>query len=96
MAKATWNGTVIAESDAYEMVEGNVYFPPQSVKKEYLKESGTDYECPWKGHSDYFDIVIGDKMNHDAAWSYPEPKPAAKEIKGYFAFERGKGVVVEN
>ena len=95
MAKASWDGIVIAESDKYEFLEGNVYFPPESVKTEYLKDVGTDYECPWKGHSDYYDIVIGDKVNSDAAWSYPNPKPAANQIKGYFAFETSKGVHVD-
>ena len=58
MAKAIWSGVILAESDKYEMLEGNVYFPPESAKKEYLHDSGTDYECPWKGHADYYDIVI--------------------------------------
>ena len=62
MAKATWDGVIVAESDKYEMVEGNLYFPPESVKSEYLQDSGTDYECPWKGNADYFDIIIGDKV----------------------------------
>ena len=95
MAKAIWNGTVLAESDDYEIVEGNVYFPPKSVKNEYLHDSGTDYECPWKGHADYYDIIVGDKVNVDAAWSYPDPKPAAKQTKEHIAFERGKGVLIE-
>ena len=95
MAKAIWNGTLLAESDKYEMVEGNVYFPSESVQKEYLHDSGTDYECPWKGHADYYDVVVGDKVNNDAAWSYPDPKPAAKQIKEHVAFERGKGVQIE-
>jgi len=80
MAKATWNGVVLAESDKYEIVEGNVYFP---------------YECPWKGHADYYDIIIADKVNSDAAWSYPNPKPAAKQIKEHVAFERSMGVKIE-
>jgi uncharacterized protein (DUF427 family) len=95
MAKAIWNGTVLAESDDYETVEGNVYFPPESVKKEYIQDSGKDYECPWKGHADYYNIVVGDKVNADAAWSYPDPKPAAKQIKKHVAFDRGKGVSIE-
>jgi uncharacterized protein (DUF427 family) len=78
MAKAMWGGVVLAESDKYETVEGNVYFPPESVTKEYLHDSGTDYECPWKGHADYYNIIVGDNVNSDAAWSYPDPKPAAK------------------
>ena len=95
MAKAIWNGTVLAESDDYKMVEGNVYFPPGSVKNEYLKDSGTDYERPWKGHADYYNIVVGDKVNADAAWSYPDPKPAARQIKEHLAFDRGKGALIE-
>jgi uncharacterized protein (DUF427 family) len=95
MAKAIWKGTVLAESDDYKMVEGNVYFPPESVKNEYLQDSGTDYECPWKGHADYYNIIVGDKVNVDAAWSYPDPKPAARQIKEHLAFDRGKGVLIE-
>ena len=95
MAKAIWNGETLAESEKYEMVEGNVYFPPESVKKGYLRESDTDYECPWKGHADYYDIIVGNNVNKDAAWFYPEPKPAAKQIKEYVAFDREKGVRVE-
>ena len=89
MPKAVWNGTVIAESKEYEVVEGNIYFPPNSVKMEFLRKSDTPYTCPWKGECQYFDIVINKKTNKDAAWSYPEPKPAAKNIKGYVAFWRG-------
>ena len=95
MAKAIWNGAVLAESAKYEMVEGNVYFPPGSVKKEYFRGSDTDSECPWKGHADYYDIVVEGKVNKDAAWYYPDPKPAAKEIKGHVAFDKRKGVEVE-
>ena len=95
MPKAIWNGAILAESDKYEMVEGNVYFPPESVKKEYLYDRGTDYECPWKGHADYYDIIAADEVNSDAAWSYPDPKPAAKQIKEHVAFERRKGVQIE-
>ncbi len=98
MAKATWNGVVLAESDKYEMVEGNVYFPPESVKGEYLTEGDRQYTCPWKGETRYHDIVVEGKINKNAAWSYPEPKEAAKNIKGHVAFERGflgKGVKVE-
>ena len=83
MAKAIWNGVVLAETDNYETVEGNIYFPPESVKKEYLRDDRADYECPWKGHADYYDIVIGDAVNRNAAWSYPEPKPAAYAQKYY-------------
>ena len=95
MAKATWNGTLLAESDQYEVLEGNIYFPPESVKGGYLHDSGTDYECPWKGHADYYDITIAGKTNSDAAWSYPDPKLAASQIKGHMAFDRSKEVQVE-
>lgn len=95
MAKATWNGLMLAESDNVETVEGNTYFPPESVKTEYLKDSGKDYTCPWKGHADYYDVVAGDSTMGGAAWIYPDPKPAAANIKGYVAFNRVKGVNVE-
>ncbi len=92
MAKATWNGEVLAESDNGTLVEGNIYFPPDSVKWKYLKDSDTQYTCPWKGDTAYYDIVVKGKVNNDAAWSYPEPKEAAMVIKGYVAF--GGGVEV--
>jgi uncharacterized protein (DUF427 family) len=95
MAKAVWEGTVLAESDRYEILEGNIYFPSDSIKRQYFRDSDTDYECPWKGHADYYDIVVGDKVNKDAAWYYPSPKPAAKQIEGHVAFDRDKGVKVE-
>lgn len=95
MAKATWNGAVLAESDDYEVVEGNIYFPPESVKKEYFEDSEKKYECPWKGHADFYDVVVEGKTNKDAAWYYPEPKPAASNIKGHVAFDSGKGVEIE-
>jgi len=94
MPKAMWNGVVLAESDKYEMVEGNVYFPPESVKKDYFRDSDTDSECPWKGHADYYDVVVGGNTSKDAAWYYPDPKPAPKQIKGYVAFDRSKGVEI--
>ncbi len=87
MAKATWNGVLLAESDQYEMVEGNVYFPHDSVKWEYLSPGDRQYTCPWKGKAAYYDITAGGKVNRNSAWSYPEPKPAAKQIKGLVAFD---------
>lgn len=93
MAKATWNGTVLAESDRYEMVEGNVYFPPEALKRENVRESATHTVCGWKGTASYYDVVAGGEVNKDAVWYYPDPKPAAANIKGYFAF--WKGVTVE-
>lgn len=87
--KAIWNGKVIAESDKTIVVENNHYFPPNSVKMEYLKKSGNTYQCAWKGLADYYDVVVDGKVNKDAAWVYPAPTPAAEEIKGYFGFWRG-------
>ena len=93
MPKATWNGTVIAESDTHEIVEGNVYFPPESLAKEHFRPSETTTTCPWKGQARYFDIVVDGEENRDAAWYYPEPKPKAEKIRGMVAFWRG--VVVQ-
>jgi len=87
--KATWNGTVIAESDKGIVIEGNYYFPPESVHTEYLKPSDTHTTCPWKGLASYSTIEINGQANPDAAWYYPEPKDAAKEITGYYAFWHG-------
>jgi uncharacterized protein (DUF427 family) len=89
MPKAIWNGAVIAETDRYESVEGNVYFPPHAVRNEYLRASDTQTICSWKGVANYFDVVVGDAVNKDAAWYYAEPKAAANNIKGYIAFWRG-------
>ena len=93
MARAIWNGAVIAESDRGEIVEKNYYFPPDSVKAEYLKPSTTHTTCPWKGQASYYNLHVGDQTNKDAAWYYPTPKDAAKNITGYVAF--WKGVTVE-
>ena len=95
MAKVIWNGTLLAESDDYKELEGSLYFPPESIKRDYFRDSDTDYECPWKGHADYYDIVVGENVNQDAAWYYPEPKPAAAQIKGHVAFDRSKGIEIE-
>ncbi len=89
MARAIWNGAVIAESDETVIVEGNHYFPPTAVKREYLRESATHTVCPWKGTASYYDVVVEGNVNKDAAWYYPEPKEAAKQIAGYIAFWRG-------
>jgi uncharacterized protein (DUF427 family) len=93
MAKATWNGVVLAETDRFETVEGNVYFPPQALKRDLVRESATHTECGWKGTASYLDVVADGKVNKDAVWYYPDPKPAAANIKGYYAF--WKGVTVE-
>lgn len=89
MAKATWNGVVLAESDATVIVEGNHYFPPNSVKREFFGDSATHTTCPWKGLASYYSVKVDGKTNPDAAWYYPAPKEAAKEITGYVAFWRG-------
>lgn len=93
MPKATWNGQVIAESDLCATVEGNCYFPPDAVKREFLRESATHTTCGWKGVASYYDVVVNGQRNPDAAWYYPDPKDAAKNIAGYVAF--WKGVTVE-
>ena len=89
MAKAIWNGTVIAESDNCEIVEGNYYFPPDTIKSEYFKASDTHTSCFWKGQASYYTVAVDGQENKDAAWFYPEPKEKAKNIKGYVAFWRG-------
>jgi uncharacterized protein (DUF427 family) len=94
MPKAIWRGTVIAESSDCEVVEGNYYFPPDSVHKELLKPSDTTSVCPWKGTANYHSIVVDGELNKDAAWFYADPKEAAKHIKGYVAFWRGVEVEV--
>jgi len=87
--KAVWNGTVIAESDATIVIENNHYFPADSVHREFFTDSATTSECPWKGHANYYSVVVDDKTNADAAWYYAAPKDAAKEIAGYVAFWKG-------
>jgi uncharacterized protein (DUF427 family) len=95
MPRAIWNGTVIAEApdDAIEMVEGNVYFPVDAVRPEYLQPSDTHTVCGWKGTASYHNVVVNGEVNKDAAWYYPTPKDAAKQITGRIAF--WKGVQVE-
>jgi uncharacterized protein (DUF427 family) len=93
MPKAVWNGTVLAESDQCVVVDGNQYFPANSIKPEYFQDSSTHTTCGWKGVASYYDIVVEGQKNKDAAWYYPEPKSAAKNIEGYIAF--WKGVKVE-
>ena len=95
MPKAVWNGAVIAEAatDDVRIVEGNVYFPADSVDHTYLRESKTTTVCGWKGTANYYDVAVEGETNRDAAWYYPSPKPAAEEIAGYVAF--WKGVEIE-
>jgi uncharacterized protein (DUF427 family) len=93
MAKAMWEGAVLAESENTVEVEGNQYFPPDAIHQEYFKPSAQHTVCLWKGTASYCDVEVGGKHNDGAAWLYPEPRTAAKEIKGYMAF--WKGVKVE-
>lgn len=92
--KAIWNNQIIAESDKTIQIEGNHYFPADTIKKEFFKSSETHTTCPWKGVASYYNVEVDGEVNKDAAWFYPEPKPAAKEIKDCVAFWRG--VKVEN
>ena len=94
MPKAVWNGTVIAESDDTVIVEGNHYFPADSVDSALLASSDATTVCPWKGTASYYDIVVDGQTNAGAAWYYPSPKPEAAEIKDRLAF--WKGVTVES
>jgi uncharacterized protein (DUF427 family) len=87
--KAIWNGTVLAESNDTEVVEGNHYFPASSIKREFFKPSATHSVCPWKGTASYYTIDAGGAENADAAWYYPDPKDAAKQIKDRVAFWKG-------
>eukprot|EP00178_Gracilaria_changii_P021251 TRINITY_DN6323_c0_g1_i1.p2 TRINITY_DN6323_c0_g1~~TRINITY_DN6323_c0_g1_i1.p2 ORF type:complete len:107 (+),score=18.24 TRINITY_DN6323_c0_g1_i1:32-322(+) len=96
MTKATVNGTVIAESDSTVVVEGNHYFPSDSIKKEFFSEF-TDLKtvCGWKGTARYADITVGGNKMDNAAWTYPEPLAGAKNIKGHWAFYKAKGITIE-
>jgi uncharacterized protein (DUF427 family) len=87
--RATWNGAVLAESDATVIVEGNHYFPPDSLNREYFSDSDTHTVCPWKGTASYYSVTVDGQVNEDAAWVYPQPKEAASEIAGHVAFWRG-------
>jgi uncharacterized protein (DUF427 family) len=92
MATARWNGTVIAESDETVVVEGNHYFPIDSVQQQYLSPSDTTSHCPWKGEASYYTLQVDGTENTDAAWYYPTPKDAAAEIKDHVAFWKGVDV----
>lgn len=93
MAKAIWQGVVLAESTTTIVIEGNHYFPPESINRTYFVESTKQTFCPWKGTASYYDVQVNGSVNRGAAWYYPEPKPAAENIAGYIAF--WKGVEVE-
>ncbi|HEV2110710.1 MAG TPA: DUF427 domain-containing protein [Gammaproteobacteria bacterium] len=87
--KAVWNGKVVAESDKTIVVEGNHYFPPEALHREYFQDSDRHTVCPWKGTASYKDVVVDRKVSTGGAWYYPDPKAAADNIRGYFAFWRG-------
>ncbi|HEY2712282.1 MAG TPA: DUF427 domain-containing protein [Chthoniobacterales bacterium] len=91
--KATWQGTTLAESDDTVVLEGNHYFPPGSLHREYFRESNQRTHCPWKGEASYYDLVVNGATNEGAAWYYPEPLEAAGNIKGRVAF--WNGVIVD-
>jgi uncharacterized protein (DUF427 family) len=94
MPRAVFNGVIIAESDETVVVESNHYFPPDSIKREYFADSDVTTHCPWKGDAKYYDVVVDGKIADYAAWYYPEPKDAARNIKDHIAFWRG--VTVED
>lgn len=87
--KAIWNGTVLAESEHTEVVEGNHYFPPDTIKSEYFQASETHTVCPWKGTASYYTVAVDGKQNKDAAWYYPQASEKAKNIEGFVAFWKG-------
>ena len=87
--RASWHGAVLVESDKTVMVEGNHYFPADALWREHFRESDHHSTCPWKGTASYYDVVVGDEVNANAAWYYPAPKEAAREIKDRVAFWRG-------
>ncbi len=87
--KATWNGVVLAESDDTVVVEGNHYFPPEAVNRDFFVESATHTRCPWKGLASYYTIEVEGQSNPDAAWYYPDPSAAARHIKDHVAFWKG-------
>ena len=91
--KAIWNGTILAESDETKIIEGNHYFPSESINREFFKPSDTHTTCPWKGVASYYTLDVDGKENQDAAWYYPEVSELAKQIKGHVAF--WKGVAIE-
>ena len=91
--RAIWNNVVLAESDETVVVEGNHYFPPDSVRSEFLRPNTAHTTCPWKGEASYYDVVVDGEVNKDAAWYYPDVKEAAAEIKGRVAFWKGVKVV---
>src|SRR6266581_9351253 len=95
MPKAMWEGKVVAESEETVEIEGNQYFPAESIKREYFQPSSHHTVCPWKGTASYYDLEVDGKRNANAAWYYSDPKQAAAEIKGYIAFWKGVQVSKE-
>ncbi|AEA45812.1 DUF427 domain-containing protein [Fluviicola taffensis] len=95
MKRAIWKNTIIAESDKTVIIEGNHYFPVESIKKEYFKESPTHTTCPWKGIASYYTIEVNKDQNKDAAWFYPKTSELAKSIEGKVAFWKGVQVIVD-
>ena len=93
MPRAVWNGVVVAESPTTEVVEGNHYFPPEAINRQYFRDSAHHTECAWKGTASYYTVEVDGKVNENAAWYYPHPKEAARNIAGHVAFWRGVQVV---
>lgn len=93
MIKAVWNDVVIAQTEDFETVEGNRYFPPESLFMEYFRPSSTHTVCPWKGEASYYDIMVAGQVNPDGAWYYPTTRPAASNIAGYVAFWKGVRII---
>jgi len=93
MPQAKWQGAVLADSDATIIIEGNHYFPPESLDRKYFQGSSTHSTCSWKGEASYYTIKVDDQVNPDAAWYYPDTKEAAAEIKGYVAFWKGVEII---
>lgn len=89
MLQAVWKGQVVAESARTIRVEGNDYFPPESVRREFFTDSASTSICPWKGKARYYDLVVGGEVNPGAAWFYPKPSPFARRIRGHVAFWQG-------
>ena len=93
MPKAIWNNAVLAQSDQTEVVEGNHYFPPDSLPRQYFRDSDAHTVCGWKGTASYYDVEVDEALNEQAAWYYPDPKPEAAKIKGFVAFWKDVEVV---
>ena len=90
--RATWKGEVLAESEDTVVVEGNHYFPAESLRREHLRESGTHTTCPWKGEATYYSLMVNGELNPEAVWYYPDPKPEAQMVKDRVAFWKGVAV----